>query len=445
MALALAVAGGLAFWDSRREFETATADFAQQQVSLTHAVSAEIRATWTALGDKPRDEREGLAWLTRALANREKPGRIQTLVVGPAGLVNTAEAPRFVPALTEAVARGADRVILRREDVRQASLVMPNRLAVAGIDHVDLGVGGRWSFAVVATAEGLRDRQQRAAWRLGLSMAGATGLVLFFGGWAMKTQRRQLLLAHRLELARLARQADERLTRANKAATLGTLAIGIAHEISTPLSVIAIRAEQLRPAPGKTLPEGRVAQIGDVILQQTERIGQTIRALLGLVRGDVPLSGEAVAEEVVRGAISLVEHRFAQRNVRLRADVARDLPLLGGDPRLLEQALVNLLLNACDASEAEGEVTVRARRDGRNVEIAVLDEGSGIPDLETLGAPALFFTTKPRGQGSGLGLAITREILASHRGELALEARQPRGTAAKMRLPAETTTLETNA
>jgi len=111
-----------------------------------------------------------------------------------------------------------------------------------------------------------------------------------------------------------------------------------------------------------------------------------------------------------------------------------------GDPRLLEQALVNLLLNACDASAspgAEGDVVVvvSARQDDGEIEIAVEDRGPGISEEDVGRALEPFFTNKAREGGTGLGLAIAQEIVANHRGRLVFSPIRPHGTCAALRLP----------
>jgi two-component system, NtrC family, sensor histidine kinase HydH len=97
--------------------------------------------------------------------------------------------------------------------------------------------------------------------------------------------------------------------------------------------------------------------------------------------------------------------------------------------------VVNLLLNACDACQPGDEVIARADRVGQEIRLAVEDPGAGISAADRERALEPFFTTKARGEGTGLGLAIAREIVASHRGRLEFEPRQPRGTLAMIYLP----------
>jgi signal transduction histidine kinase len=164
-------------------------------------------------------------------------------------------------------------------------------------------------------------------------------------------------------------------------------------------------------------------------------VRQIIRGLLGLARGDAPVADRVEPRALVDQAVGLVAHRFDKAQVGLHARVDDTLPDVVGDPRLLEHAVVNLLLNACDASPRGGAVTVSASRDEAGVVLRVDDEGSGISPADADRVMEPFFTTKPRDAGTGLGLALANEIVNSHRGTLALAARPGGGTSAVIHLP----------
>ena len=285
---------------------------------------------------------------------------------------------------------------------------------------------------MVTSAERVRDRERRARFRLSLGVLLTAGLVCAFGTAALRRQRRGLLLERELSLAALARERDAELATASRAATLGTLAMGIAHEVGTPLGVISGRAEQLL---ARATDDERSARAVRAILDQTERIRRVIRAFLDVVRGEAPALGDTPPASVLEGAASLVEHRFAAAGVVLEKRVEPDLPRIHGDAAMLQQAIVNLLLNACDACDRGGRVEAVAAREGGRVVLTVTDDGCGITKENAARATEPFFTTKAPGQGSGLGLAITHEIVKLHRGELSLAPASPRGTQATISLP----------
>ena len=283
------------------------------------------------------------------------------------------------------------------------------------------------------SARGTGFDELRAQWRLVLGVTFAAGLVFAFGGLALRKQRKELELARELAVAEVQRERDERLVRADKLATMGALATGIAHEVSTPLGVIMGRAEQVLP---KVSEDERTRRAVEAILEQGERIGRVIRGFLALARGESPSFDHVDPAQIARSAVELVEHRFEKAGVKLQADVPGGLPLVACEPRLLEQSLANLLLNACDACRPNGLVTLEVRGDAERVAFVVIDDGEGITAESAARLFEPFFTTKPPGSGTGLGLAISNEIVKHHRGTLTVEPRRrATGTRACIEMP----------
>lgn len=426
MGLTVAIVAGLAYWDSARESKAALDDLADGQATLAATLAAALR-TGVAPGT-PLDESailrgaRGVGGLGTLLVLLHRPG--DNTLSAPSG-----KAIHSAPILA-AIDRGQASATISRNEA--AVLGLPPRTAVAGIAAVDPARGDTWDLVTVASAERERDRETWARRRLVLSVVTAAGLVVLFGGLVMRKQRKELVLERELAVAAARLSRDEKLQRASKAAVVGTLAIGVAHEISTPLGVIAARAEQMVP---RLANDSRLSSGVEAILAQTDRIKQVIRGLLGLARGDAPSAERIEPRDVVEQAVGLVEHRFSDAKVRLTKSVEPTLPIVLGDPRLLEHAVVNLLLNACDACEAGDEVVVRAERRGGEVQVAVEDMGTGMSPADLDRAREPFFTTKAREGGTGLGLAIAHEIVANHRGSLQFSSREPRGTIAAIRLP----------
>jgi signal transduction histidine kinase len=490
MLLAITAIGALAYLDAERESSAALSDFAQEQATLAQSLAADLSAQLAAAhhdalavaqshvagqpllpaiverylsvvvrpqgteaapppsaGDRAVrlsfpahsgaaiDLTVALSSLLSDLKATERPNRVMLLLRPPAAESFRTTDGRLLEAREIISALDAGRSFLRLSPAEAGRLGLPARTALAGLARIDAGAAGPWGIAAVASAERERDRERWAGWRLILSVAAASGLVLTFGGLAMRNQRKELLLQHQLALADLSRQRDERLERAGRAATMGALAVGVAHEISTPLGIIAGRAEQLVP---KVSSDERAAGSVRIILEQIDRIHRVIRGLLGLARGDRPTAEPIEPAALVRDAMSLVEHRFQKADVPLVAEIAPTLPTIYGDPRLLEHALVNLLLNACDACALGGEVKVTALTGdaGRALVINVIDDGPGISHQDAGRVLEPFFSTKPSGGGTGLGLAIVQEIVASHRGSLLLESVAPHGTRAVISIPA---------
>lgn len=423
MLSAIVAMAGLAYYDEEREAAAALTDFAHEQTTLAQSLAAVLKAHVA--------EDDGRAQALAQIRASEEPQRLSVFVIPPGASRLEDTRGRTVEAADEVLdAFKLGRSYVRLAPAQAGALGLHPRTALAGLARADGDAAGAWGVAVVASAERERDRERWARWRLILSVITASGLVLTFGGLALRNQRQELGLKHKLELANLSAQRDERLERAGRVATMGTLAVGIAHEISTPLGIITGRAEQLSP---RVAGDERLAGGVRIILEQTERIHRIIRGLLGLARGDRPSAETVEPRDLIDGAIALVEHRFAKANVRLLTDVAPVLPTVNGDPRLLEHALVNLLLNACDACPSGGSALVRACADNGDLLVSVVDDGPGISDTDCVLEP--FFSTKPRGRGTGIGLPIVQEIVASHRGALRLEPVSPHGTRATIALP----------
>jgi signal transduction histidine kinase len=434
MIAAVAAVAVLASWEADREATRALAEFGAEQATLARALGAVVTASGQA---DPR----------LVLAAMEPVPRPSDTVV----LIRRSGAPDFLapggrtlaaPPIAEAFARGDTVTRLGRPEA--AAVGLPLRTAWAGLAKVDAGAGasGHWEIAVVSSAQRLRDRERAASRRLIGSVAGATVLVLVFGGFTLRQQRKELVLERELAVAALQEEGDERLRRAGRMAALGTLAIGVAHEIATPLGVIAARAEQLAARAEQLAPrdDDRTRRGVTAILEQVKRIDEVVRGLLGLARGDAPASDGVAPAAVVDAALGLVAHRFAKTGVPLSREVAPELPLVSGDARLIEHALCNLLLNACDACRGGGAVTVRATAQqdppNRQVVFTVSDTGSGISKADLARVVEPLFTTKPVGEGTGLGLALAREIASSHRGGLTLAPGPDGGTVVTIWLPA---------
>jgi signal transduction histidine kinase len=445
MLLVLAVVTGLAYWDAERESKAALEDFAAEQSTLASSLAAGLAAHFAVSRPAPTQSpgvatRESdspdlaLAQTALLLAVRRVEHKGETLVLlqAPGSTDFRTSDGRTISLEALNAASLANRTSLRLNRGDAAVLGLPQRTAYAGLADVDAGVLGRWHIVSVATARNERDREVRAAWRLVLSVAVASGLVLAFGGIALENQRKELVLQREVAVLAVQNERDERLARATRAAVMGTFAMGIAHEVSTPLGVILGRAEQLL---SRVTGDERAASAARIIMEQSERLKLLVRRFLDLARGGVPSFARVNSSSIARDAVALVDHRFGKVGVKLIADVPAELPMIQCDRALLEHALVNLLLNACEACPPGSTVDITARSDNQQVAFVVTDDGAGITAEDAARATEPFFTTKPEGKGTGLGLAIASEIVKSHRGTLTIEPRSPKGTRARVEIP----------
>jgi signal transduction histidine kinase len=407
MIVAVAAIGVLAFENERRRSEAELADLGRQQAAVADAAAPRLAAG--------------------TLSELDRAGETRVVVIPASGSPHLLDgSPVNLPDLTTAAAKGA--VVARIDRDRAPILGLPQRTAMAGLARTPSGD----VIAVVSSAADQRDRDRAGQERLIGSILLAVGLVSAFGGLALSRQRAQLSLERELAVSDAARARDNELERLSRAATMAALGSGVAHELSTPLGVIVGRAEQLL---ARANGDERTAKNAQAILDEAEHIDKVVRGLLGLARGAPIAMQEIEPVALVGDAANLVEHRFARAGVALQPEVTGELPTVRCEPLLFKHALVNLLLNACEASPRGSTVKLEVHRDGGVVAFDVNDEGQGMPPDLAARATEPFFTTK--GEGTGLGLAIANEIVTTHRGSLQIASRTPRGTRVSIKLPVD--------
>ncbi|WP_224249574.1 two-component system sensor histidine kinase NtrB [Hyalangium gracile] len=236
------------------------------------------------------------------------------------------------------------------------------------------------------------------------------------------------------------RALETQLLRAEKFATVGVLAAGIAHEIGTPLGVVRGRAEYVLGKLGAAHPQA--AGVG-VIIEQIDRVSRTIRQLLDFSRLQPAAVSPVAIGPMIRDVSELLRLEAERRQVRIEWELPEGLPAIAADPDQLQQVLVNLTLNACDACGAGGRVRLSAAApDGSSagawgfVTLTVEDDGCGIPPESLNQVFDPFFTTKKRGQGTGLGLTVVAHVVRNHGGRVELESEPGRGTRVTVLWPA---------
>ncbi|HZX60935.1 MAG TPA: ATP-binding protein [Candidatus Methylomirabilis sp.] len=237
------------------------------------------------------------------------------------------------------------------------------------------------------------------------------------------------------------RRSQDLLLRQEKLASLGRLAAGLAHEINNPLSSVAGFAEALQrrtqAEPWKAREEyGDVPEYLAFIQEEVGRASAIVRRLLDFARQREPTFEDVDLASLIRDTVAIVDRQAAVANKRIALDLPPGLPVVQADHQMLQQVILNLLTNALDAIEREGEVRITALESSRSVELCVEDTGCGIPPEHLPKVLDPFFTTKEVGRGTGLGLAICQGIVEQHGGSIEVRSDgRGKGTTVTIRLP----------
>jgi len=233
------------------------------------------------------------------------------------------------------------------------------------------------------------------------------------------------------------RETQAQLVNAAKLASLGRLAASIAHEINNPLAgILTFSRLMLRELEeGAPAPEERERYLKNLRLieRETQRCTTIVRNLLDFARQRPLTLSESDANAVIDEALSLVGHQIELKGIELDRHPGQ-LPLIKVDFGQIRQAFVNVILNACDAMEAGGRLTIRtAPTDVGGVEVEFTDTGSGISEENLSHIFDPFFSTKAK--GTGLGLSVVYGIVERHGGSLDVQSRPGEGTTIRIRLP----------
>jgi two-component system NtrC family sensor kinase len=232
--------------------------------------------------------------------------------------------------------------------------------------------------------------------------------------------------------SQLQQAVRQQVTRAEKLASIGRLAAGVAHEINNPLTGVLTFAHLLREKPSM---EEQDQQDLDLIIHETTRAADIVRGLLEFARERAPLMEPLDLNDVVRRTVRLIANQKKFEHVVIAEDLRPDLPEVRGDMNQLQQVLLNLSLNACAAMPQGGTLTIRTTSADSQVILEVRDTGCGIKEehLDRIFEP--FFTTQEPGKGTGLGLSVTYGIIEQHGGELKVHSREGEGSTFTIHLP----------
>lgn len=247
--------------------------------------------------------------------------------------------------------------------------------------------------------------------------------------------------------------ANRKLADAHKMASLGRLAAGIVHEINTPIGSILSNNETTRRSldalkvvlldsqrSGSTPPPKAIKLLDSIESLAAidkiacERIYSVIRSLKTFARVNESDLRKADIHELIQNMVKLSGCAY-RRRIKVDLDLG-DIPEIECYPGLLNQVFLNLVVNASQAIEGDGTITIRTRGEGDRVHVSISDTGHGIPSEARHKIFKAGYTTKPMGEGTGLGLSITREIVEdTHGGEIKFDSEVGKGTTFHVWLP----------
>lgn len=224
----------------------------------------------------------------------------------------------------------------------------------------------------------------------------------------------------------------QEVERSRRLASLGMLAAGIAHEIRNPLSSIKGFATYFKERYRDNLQDKTTAEI---MVQEVDRLNRVISQLLEFARPMHLQKRPTSLQSLISHSLKMIEHQAAQKGVRISTNLGSEIEEVSVDPDRINQVLLNLYLNALEAMEREGTLSVDLSRSGDpgGVSISVSDTGVGINRENLVHIFDPYFTTRP--SGTGLGLAIVHRIIESHQGELKVESEEGKGTKVSIFLP----------
>ncbi len=334
---------------------------------------------------------------------------------------------------------------------------------IALLCYHDTGLSSpfRWYFLLSAICCAIRYRAIVAFWTLGFHIVSFGALAAFLGlgpegpvGWLLTVAIMAWATWAASALATLLRMTGESLERLNseleervsertealratqarviqqeKMAAFGLLAAGIAHEVGNPLAAVSALVQMLQ----RRHPDAYTVEKLDLASRQLLRIQRTVRELVDFSR---PASSAVVrvsVAEVVDEALGIAKYYQRTKKRAMTADIDPALPPLRAVRDHVTQVVLNLVLNAIDATEPEGRIAIRAGLDDGGILLAIEDDGRGIalPDQCRMFQP--FFTTKPH--GTGLGLYVCRQIIQEMGGTLTYETEPGNGSTFFVRLP----------
>jgi two-component system, NtrC family, sensor kinase len=243
------------------------------------------------------------------------------------------------------------------------------------------------------------------------------------------------------ERSRQLQAAQKKLVHSDRLASLGQLSASVAHEINNPISgVLNLSMLLQRMLKPEGVPPGRIEEFRKYLGQitnETARVGRIVSDLLAFSRRSTPQRAPADVNRIVRNTLSLAQHKLKLSNVEVSTQLCENLPAIPCDASQIQQVVLNLLLNAAEATQSKPErrVAIETSTEEGAIVLTISDNGEGIPQENLAKIFDPFFTTKSDGKGVGLGLAVSYGIIQAHGGDIEVKSKPGEGTAFSVSLP----------
>ncbi len=234
--------------------------------------------------------------------------------------------------------------------------------------------------------------------------------------------------------------AQAQLVESARMASIGTMVAGIAHQINNPIFVIRGRAETLTEDAEEHLKTPSAKKAVQVIFEMADRVSRIVNSLMPI--SQVSEDGKECCDVngVVRNTLLLLEPKLLKSSIEITTTMAKDPPLCLGDACQVQEMLINLVDNACNAMPGGGRLAVVTRETGFGLSISIADTGSGISDDNISKIFSPFFTTRKGSGGVGLGLYMSKHIAEKYGGSITVDSRIDKGTVFTVNLPGSSKT-----
>jgi PAS domain S-box-containing protein len=238
---------------------------------------------------------------------------------------------------------------------------------------------------------------------------------------------------------------EQQIQRSERLATVGHMAAGVAHEVGNPLAAISSLVQLVQRRSKEPFTQNQLSKVREHI----DRITKIVRDLVDFSRPSGSERKRTNINKLVRSAVGLLKHDARCRDIQFNLDLASDLPAVKAVPDQIHQVLVNILLNAVDATRdlSQPQISARTRllNDPQRIQIQLEDNGPGIPTDVAKHIFEPFYTTKEVGEGTGLGLSVSHGIIHKHGGTIDVQTEEGEGALFFIELPIADSSFNTQA